>query len=265
MRTSPGTMSLSPASLPVRKVFACLALAAIQLTQHASSAAEPSMLTWTGTSGTDFETPDNWDPSGPPENNDFSTVANFSENGPANKTPKLSISRSIHKLDFVDTAGWEIGGDKQLTLKLLSSSGNGTNTISATLKTGPGDFDWVVESGNTVKLAGLIQDGTERTLALTGGGTLVVAGGIRVAYDAAINAFRIDDGVLQIDTPTPYRSGSSTNGSTVTIGSSTAILRLKTTPAGAQGQIGTGIVDGTGRGLRVSDAGGGYAQIMANP
>ena len=258
-------MSFSSAIPFLRKVLACLCLAAAHLTPPAASAAEMNMLTWTGTSGTDFETPENWEPSGPPENNDFSTVANFSENGPKNKTPKLTVSRSIHKLDFVETAGWEIGGDKQLTLKLLSSSGQGTNTVSAVLKTGPGDFDWVVESGNAVKLAGLIQDSTERTLALSGGGTLVVAGGIRVAYGEAINSFRIDDGILQVDTPTAYRSGGSSNDSTVTIGSSTAALRLKTTPADAQSQIGTRIVDATGRGLRVSDAGGGYAQIMANP
>lgn len=258
-------MSFSSASPTLRILAAFLCLAAVHLPPPAASAAEVNMLTWTGTAGTDFEIPENWEPSGPPENNDFSTSANFSENGPTNKTPKLSVSRSIHKLDFVETAGWEIGGDKQLTLKLLSSSGSGTNTISAVLKTGPGDFDWVVESGNTVKLTGLIHDGTERTLALSGGGTLVVAGGIRVAYGEAINSFRIDDGVLQVDTPTPYRSGGSSNDSTVTIGSSTAVLRLKTNPADAQSQIGTRIVDSTGRGLKVSDAGGGYAQVMANP
>ena len=210
-----------------------------------------------------FATDANWTRGTAPENNDFRDVATF-DNAAIAGTVTLASNRSVGGLDFA-TSNWNLSGSSQLTFKTLSSSGAGSSAVSLNLKTAQGNYSWSVGSGNQLNLSSLIQDGSGRTLSLSGGGTLNVTGGLKVAFSSADNDFIINDGLLKLDTATPYRSGSSANNSSVTINSATSFLELQTTEANALSQIGSRILDGTGNGLSVTNLGGGSVRISAVP
>lgn len=220
--------------------------------------AAPAMadtITWTGAAGTDFETAGNW--SGtftPPRNTDFQDTARFTENAPANKTPHLSVGRSVLGLLFDNSTGWGLTG-ATLTLKNLTSTGAGDNSVNA-LKIVAGNRTWTVGSGNTFNVNSLIQDGSNNTLKIQGGGTFHVGGQIQFSFSNA-NKLNVDESTVRIDAATAY---SNANG-TVHILTENAKLQLMTSVANATSQIGTKIIDDFGSGLKVTDLGGGYVQV----
>ncbi len=259
--------------LPMQKTFNRSLIAVLTLIAGILlvSQARANIVTWTGADGTaptNFEVSANWTGGvapGIPRNNDYSDIARFALTSPANQTPTLTINRTVNGIRFDNSVGWTLGtAGKQLTLKTVESSGNGTNTVTAQLKTGQGNYDWTIGAGNTVNLVGgLIQDGSGRSLTLKGGGTMIVVGGINPAYSSAVNKFYIELGTLIVDTATPYRYGGNANNGLTYITTADGFLQMKTTVANAQNQIGTRIIDNVGNGLTVTDIGGGYVQVTS--
>ncbi len=268
--TLSGEVAMTRSSTPQRFTFSVLAallVSAVTLAQ-----AQGATKTWTGNDGVDptnFQVAGNWS-GGLPANNDYGDIAKFTENTPANKTPSLTIGRVINGINFDNSVGWNlgyVGGIKELKLKSVNSSGSGTNTVSARIKTAAGgNYIWTIGLGNTLDLTGgLIQDDTGRSLTLKGGGTLSITGGINPAYSSAINKFYIETGLLKLDTATPYRYNSAANNGLTYITTTDGILQLQTSVANAQSQIGLRIFDSVGNGLTVTDIGGGYVQINSSP
>lgn len=239
-----------------------IVLIAVAVTAWSGGQAFGATKTWDGSEGTAWSNGLNWVGDSAPTDSDWGDIARFAETSPANKTPSLTASRKVQGILFDNSTGWTIGYDgatKVLTLRTISSSGSGTNTATAQLKTYQGNLTWTVSTGNTLALdGGLYQDGSNRVLTLTGGGTLSVTGKID-GYSSTLIT-NVADGVLKISGSTPYASGGS-----VHITGETGVLQLQTTVAGATALIGTKIVDDVGKGLSVTDIGGGYAQIAVIP
>lgn len=219
-----------------------------------AAAAHAATITWTGNVGTDFATAGNWATNVVPASNDWQDTARFADTtpAPANKTPTLSAGRSLNGMLF-ESAGWTYGGTAQTIIRSISSSGAGTNTISAPLKTIYNNT-WTINSGNTLNITNVLYQDSTWSLTLNGGGTLSVASSIE-GWSSALK-FYLNSGTVKIGGATPYK-----NGGVVYLQSAESVLQLKTTVAGATALIGTKIIDGTGQGLKVTDLGGGYTQI----
>jgi hypothetical protein len=220
--------------------------------------ASPISGSWDGTYGTDFENPGNW-VDGAPANNDWQHTAIFAQTSPANKTPNLTINRSVKAIDFLDSTGWTLSGSgKTLKLRSLSSTGSGVNTVSARLKSVYSGNTWNVGVGNTLALSGgLYQDSGGSIINLSGGGTLAITSRID-GWSSTLKMY-INEGTLKISGSTPY-----VNGGAVYIKSVDSYLQLQTSPSAATALIGTKIIDDVGNGLDVTDIGGGYVQVSVS-
>ncbi len=242
--------------------FSPLAAAALGLM---AASAQAAAITWTGTTSTDFATGTNWVGNNPPANNDNSDVATFTENSPANKTPTITGGYNLGGLNFDNSTGWTLGGTGGTTLlRSVTSTGVGTNTITQKLKTyqGISTNTWTIGAGNILNVSSIYQDGGSKTLKITGGGTLVVAGAIDGWSSGSI--LHIDAGTVKIAASNIYLHSSTTGPAW--IDSTSSYLQLLTTVSAAQAKITSGnIQDGTGLGLSVTDIGGGYVQIAAVP
>ncbi|HOF19077.1 MAG TPA: PEP-CTERM sorting domain-containing protein [Phycisphaerae bacterium] len=240
-----------------------IVLIAVAVTAWSGGQAFGATKTWDGSEGTEWPNGLNWVGDSAPTDGDWGDIARFAETSPANKTPNLTANRKVQGILFDNSAGWTIGYDgatkRVLTLRTISSSGSGTNTATVQIKTYQSNLAWTVSTGNTLALVGgLYHDGSSYTITLSGGGTLSVTGRID-GYSSTLKT-NVADGVLKISGSTPY-----TNGGSVHITGDTGVLQLQTTVAAATALIGTKIIDDVGKGLSVTDIGGGYAQIAVVP
>ncbi len=248
----------------ISKHLAAIAVGAILL---GASAVQAAAITWSGATGTAWETGTNWGGNVAPAANDYQDIATFSQNSPANKTPTLAGSRNVGGLNFNLSTGWTVGGTGSMTmiLRSVTSTGVGENNVNIKLKTYQTNNPntWTIGVGNILNAnGGIYQDGSSKTLKITGGGTLVVPGAID-GYSSG-SLLHIDAGTVKIGSANVYLT-SSTAG-TAWIDSTTSYLQLKTTVVAAQAKITSGkIQDGTGFGLAVTDLGNNYVQIAAVP
>lgn len=230
---------------PMRSI-AILALAA-------PLAARATDRIWTGAADIAYTNGANWAGGVAPLNTDYQDRAVFRENSPSNRTPTLYANRVVNALRFEDSTGWSFDGSgRTIVLKVLYSSGSGTNTVVPQLKNaaaGP----WTIGPGNTVASAQLYIDNSDLTV--TGGGTLAVS--------SAIQGWR-SNRILSIANATVRVAASSPTGTTGSVRLTTKASRLQilNTVAGAKALIGSRIVDGLGQGLWVRDIGGGYAEVF---
>jgi hypothetical protein len=223
----------------------------------ATQSSEAATRTWLGTDDNVFANDANWSGGVMPANNDYQDIAVFTENG-APKTISMASSRSVNAVQFNSSTGWTIGAGV-LTLKSLTSTGSGTNTIP-NLKTALGSFTWSIGTGNTVHANTFVQDGSDRKVTLTGGGTFTIGSRIGYSYSSN-NDFQINEGTVRIADSTGY----SHSGGQFHIAGENAYLELLTSVASAESQIGTKIIDDTTLGLGVTDIGGGYVRIAVVP
>jgi len=235
-----------------RDLQRCLAAVGICLALTVASPA--AVITWTGNNGTSYTDPGNWT-ANVPADSDWTDIARFTENSPANKTPQLTVNRKVNGLEFLNSTGWTFSGS-QLTLRYVTSTSAGTNTISAPLKTAYSNYNWTVGTDNTLNLAGgLYQDSGGSIINLVGGGTMVLPN--RINSWSSTLQMHIEEGLLRIEDSVPYTN----SGCKVYIQSADARLQLETTLAAATNLIDTRIFDGSGFGLNVLDIGGGFVEI----
>ncbi|MDA3800553.1 MAG: hypothetical protein PF692_15965, partial [Kiritimatiellae bacterium] len=111
-------------------------------------------IVWSGAVDSAYTTSANWVGGSVPADNDWQDTATFAQTLPANKTPNLTINRSVRAIDFLDSTGWTLSGSgKTLKLRSLSSTGSGVNTVSARLKSVYSGNTWNVGVGNTLALS----------------------------------------------------------------------------------------------------------------
>lgn len=198
-----------------RRISGCLALAAAAAL---ASSANATQYTWTGTSGTSWETNTDWNPttghpsvggtvtytansSGVPTagTGDIATFAGTASS--FSNMPTLTTSESIGELLFSSAAGgWTINANSGDTLTLngtgitaglaindLANTG-GTDTINAGLIVGANET-WEVGAGGTLLINGTVADTSldssfVNTLTFAGGGTIKLTAAN--SYDANV-------------------------------------------------------------------------------
>lgn len=236
------------------------AVLSVALIVGVAERSDAAIITWSGASGTSYNTDANWAGGSAPANANYGDYARFAETSPSNKTPTFTGNRSVQGVIFDNSVGWVLGETttQELLTRSISSTGAGTNTISANLKTYQGTTtnSWTIGVGNTLNLDGaLYHDGGSKTLNINGGGTLNFANAI--GGWSSSQTLNINNGVVRIAAATPY-----SNSSDVVIATEDAVLQLMTNVASANNLISNGtIIDGTATGLTVTDIGGGFVQI----
>ncbi len=248
-RTSAGAPSRLrfPRGAAVVIVIAAAALAAAR--------APAGDCIWTGAADTAYTNDANWAGGAAPRNNDYQDRAIFKENSPANRTPALHTHRSVNGVRFEESTGWELKGTCTFMMKVLFSTGRGTNSFEGQLKNaaaGP----WTTGPGNTFVTGRLFVDNSDLTV--TGGGTFVVNQAIE--HWAEARRIIIKDGTLRVAASRPFAGSAA-----AVIDSASARLQLRNTVAGARALIGTRVIDNVGRGLCVAEIGGGYVEISVAP
>jgi hypothetical protein len=221
-----------------------------------STASHAATFTWDGEANDGlFNTAANWVGDSVPPSSDFSTDLLFSDAVATPETVTKSGSQKVNNIAFVG-GGWTLAGGTFDDSDDLTSTGTGVNTITTNLNQ-KNSHTWVIE--NTV----IIEDYYQRSknMRLDGGGLLRFTsqidgfGGTGSTY-----LFRIDEGTLQVDASSSHVQ----DRGAVAISGENSVLRLKTSVANAQSQIGDEIINETIYDLFVNDVGGGYVEVFAN-
>jgi hypothetical protein len=220
-------------------------------------------ITWDGDAGLasgdyNWTTGANWVGDSVPPPGDYGNFARFTDTFFGNQTANVTGSENDRKIQgviFDNTSGWEITGS-QILMREINSSGTGTNIMNS-VKTYQGGNNWTIASGSILELNSLYVDGSYN-LPISGGGTVVLnsgAGGWSGGKSITVN-----DVTLQANSSFVF-GGSGT----VYFNDVAGIIRMQDSVANVQNRIGSSIIDNTGMGLSVTDAGGGYAQISTIP
>lgn len=238
-------------------------LAAVSLM---AASAQATNYYWDNESGNGLYTNSvNWHPNGLPETTDYTAdVVILGKAGVSPMTvtrllyakPSWATTRNLCHLRF-DTAGWTYESLQTIqNLKTLASYGAGTNTLNFYWEQ-MGSQTWTVGAGNTLRLAQSFYC-RANTITLTGGGVLQCVGAFSGFGAPSIYGIKVQNATLRIEAATP-----SSAAGVVWIDAKTARLQLRTSVAAASSLIGPTrkIRDNVGRGLRVTDIGGGYVEI----
>lgn len=218
------------------------------------------VCSWTGAAGDgNYTTVGNWSGNLVPANNDTQDTAVF--NG-ASRAVTVPANQNVREINF-NTTGWTLGTGSLASIRTISSSGLGVNTLNLPVNlTSSGSYTWTVATGSNLVIAGAFsQRGS--SIQLTGGGTLQVNSSI-AGNTGTVGSWGIHiiEGLLDIRAAEPYQTSSA---GAVFINGDNAVLKLQTTVTNAQALITAGrIVDELGRGLSVTDLGGGAVQIISN-
>jgi hypothetical protein len=211
---------------------------------------------WTGAVTADWTNAVNWS-AGVPANNDYGSDAYFGD--PAVATVITNIPyQSLRSLNFT-TAGWTLVGNFN-QFKVIGSSGSGTNRIDGYLNELRYDNSFDIEAENTMQISKTLRIYSNK-LTLQGGGRFEVKNFIGSNF--ASPEVRLGNITLQVNNSIPYSGGS--DKTVVRFQNESAVLELKTTVVSAEALIGTRILDDTGKGLAVTDIGGGYVSIAIAP
>lgn len=149
----------------VLAVLASLGLSALLI-----PCASAQSVTW-GDTATDFNNNSSWVGGSAPGASD---IAEFPVDGTIGFQPGLTADASVSGLSFLQS-GYTLSGAHSLTLGTngISSTGAGTNAVSAALRMGA-NSTWNIASGNTLNVSSAMNF-LGRTLTKTGDGTLMLS------------------------------------------------------------------------------------------